>query len=58
MIGHVKYGRRLRPVTTMTYILGSHQSNDVVLVPFELTSPVGPKHDSSNFGIYGGSLIC
>lgn len=58
MIGRVKYRRRLRPVFTMTYILGSHQSNGVVLVPFELTCPAGPKHDSSIFGIYGGSLIC
>jgi hypothetical protein len=43
MIGRVKYRRRLRPVFTMTYILGSHQSNGVVLVPLELTCPAGPK---------------
>lgn len=58
MIGRVKYGRRLRPVSTMIYILGSHQSNGVILVPFELTCPARPKHDSSIFGIDGGSLIC
>jgi hypothetical protein len=58
MIGRVKYRRRLRPVSTMTYILGSHHSNGVVLVPFELTCPAGSKHDSSIFGIDGGSLIC
>jgi len=41
----------------MTYILGSHQSNGVVLVPFELTCPAGPKHDSSIFGIWRKSYM-
>jgi hypothetical protein len=39
MTGRVKYRRRLRPVSTMTYILGSYQSNGVVLVAFGLTCP-------------------